>query len=318
VSQRAKGPLSGILLIDKPEQMTSARVVDRVKRALRARKVGHAGTLDPFATGLLICCIDQATRLARFFMQSDKTYQGTLHLGVTTDTGDATGKVISEYSGKPISEERIRSVFRRFRGRIPQVPPAYSALKHRGIPLYRWARQGKTIQKPPRTVVIHRLTVNAVDFPKVFFETTCSAGTYIRSLAVDAGAALECGGHLARLRRIQSGAFHVKEALPLDRLDALSAVNDLEEKIIPMAAALRGWPELAVGDTVVEKLRHGRPLVAGDIPETPAGTSGRDQNRCIKVIDAHGALIALLHPTEEGGYGYYGVFNPSSITEMGS
>jgi len=308
VSQQVSDTGPGILLIDKPEGITSAGVVDRVKQASKAMKVGHAGTLDPFATGLLICCIDNATRLARFFLETDKTYRATLHLGVETDTGDSTGKVLSEFSGGVISKDRICSAFQQFVGKISQVPPAFSALKHQGIPLYRWARRGKTIQKPPRIVTIHRLTVLDIDFPRVRFEVVCSAGTYIRSLGTDVGTALECGGHLSQLRRVQSGGFHVDEAIPLGVLEETSAIGRLRERIIPMASALKGWPELAVGDTVAEKVRYGRPISADDIPTGCVGVSENDLTTCIKVIDEKGALLALLHRNGKGGYGYCGVF----------
>lgn len=296
---------SGILLIDKPAQITSAKVVSRIKRVLQAPKVGHAGTLDPFATGLLICLIGRATRLARFFLESDKTYRAALHLGVTTDTGDVTGKSITESPGKIPAEEGIRAVFERFTGKIRQVPPVYSALKHQGVPLYRWARQGKAIQKPPRTVTIHRLKVHSVDLPEVSFQVTCSAGTYIRSLAVDVGAALGCGGHLLRLRRIQSGDFHVNDAVPFDRVDDPAA---LKKRIIPMTAALPGWPEHRVGDAVAEKVRHGRSISDTDFSDAPDGVSQKDKAPFIKLVDEKGSLVALLHRTETGSYGYVGVF----------
>jgi len=316
VSQPVADIGPGILLIDKPDGITSAGVVNRVKRALKALKVGHAGTLDPFATGLLICCIDHATRLARFFLETDKIYRATLHLGVETDTGDSTGRVeaknfsppLSEFSGGMISEERICSAFQQFVGKISQVPPAFSALKHQGIPLYRWARRGKTIQKPPRIVTIHRLTVLDIDFPRVRFEVSCSSGTYIRSLGTDVGRALGCGGHLSQLRRIQSGRFHVDEAIPLGVLEETAAIGRLRERIIPMASALKGWPELAVGDTVAEKVRYGRPISADDIPTGCVGVPENDLTTCIKVIDEKGALLALLHRNGKGGYGYCGVF----------
>ncbi len=305
MSQESTEHRSGILLVDKPEGITSAQVVSRIKRVLQAPKVGHAGTLDPFATGLLICLIGRATRLARFFLESEKTYQATLHLGVVTDTGDITGEPIAESSGKIPAEEGIRPVIERFTGKIRQVPPVYSALKHQGVPLYRWARQGKAIQKPPRTVTIHRLTVHSVDLPEVSFEVTCSAGTYIRSLAVDVGAALGCGGHLLRLRRIQCGDFLVKDAVPFDRVDDPVA---LKRRIIPMSAALRGWPEHRVGDAVAEKVRHGRSISEIDLLDAPGGVWHTDKASFIKLIDEKGSLIALLHRTVTGHYGYFGVF----------
>ncbi len=308
MNPRADEMQSGILLVDKPEGITSARAVDRVKRMLKAKKAGHAGTLDPFATGLLICCINQATRLARFFLSGDKTYQATLHLGVETDTGDITGQRISEKAWQTLSEKHIRAAFGRYVGEIHQTPPAFSALKHQGVPLYRWARRGEPVEKPPRKVTLYRLTVLSVDSPRVRFEVSCSAGTYIRSLGVDVGRDLGCGGHLSQLRRIQSGGFHVDEAISLNRLEDPSGVDEARKKLIPMASALKEYPEYAVGDAVAEKLRHGRPITAEDIPHGHDPVPGGDRKACIKVVDEKGKLLALLNRNGKGNFGYCGVF----------
>jgi len=299
---------SGILLVDKPEGMTSARAVARVKRALKATKVGHAGTLDPFATGLLICCIDRATRLVRFWMSGDKTYQATLLFGIETDTGDLTGKPVFQSDGLAISEERIRAAFGRFTGEMLQAPPVYAALKHEGVPLYRWARKGKQIQKPPRTVFIRRLTLLEIDYPKVRFEVTCSAGTYIRSLAADVGRTLQCGGHLVQLRRIESGGFRVQAALPLQDLESAVEQDTLKSRVIPMAEALRDLPARVAGNVAAAKLRCGR--LVGEEELHPAISDGRGQAPapCIKVIDENGALLAVLSRNANGSYGYLGVF----------
>ena len=190
---------SGMLIIDKPAGITSAKVVALLKRNAGLRKVGHTGTLDPFATGVLICCVNQATRLARFFLHGSKKYQGTLVLGTETDTLDGTGNVTATCEHTDFSVDRIESAFRRFVGAIDQVPPVYSALKHHGVPLYKLARKGTPVQKPARQVTISSLDILNIDLPKIDFQVACSAGTYIRTLCADIGTELGCGGHLQRL-----------------------------------------------------------------------------------------------------------------------
>ncbi len=179
--------LDGILVIDKPANLSSARVVAAVKKALKAGKAGHAGTLDPFAEGVLICCINQATRLAGFLLHGTKKYIAELKLGQETDTQDLTGTVVATANTVDYSPQTIQSVFESFKGSIEQLPPVYSALKHKGVPLYKLARRGQPVQKPPRQVQIYDICVDDVDLPYVRFEVSCSAGTYIRTLGADIG-----------------------------------------------------------------------------------------------------------------------------------
>ncbi len=205
--------MHGIFVIDKPENISSAAVVARLKKILGVRKAGHAGTLDPFATGVLVCCVNQATKLARFFLHSNKKYTAVLKLGVETDTQDLTGTVISRCEDINFDEKKIKSVFEKFKGAIEQVPPVYSALKHEGVPLYKLARQGKPVQKPPRPVFISCLNIIEINLPEISFEVSCSGGTYIRTLCADIGAELGCGGHLKELRRTESSGFPLMNLL---------------------------------------------------------------------------------------------------------
>jgi len=278
--------------------MTSARVVALVKRFTGARRVGHCGTLDPFATGILVCCVNQATRLSRFFIQGEKSYEALLHLGIATDTQDKTGVVIARGDVRGISEQTLRSVCQRFEGRIDQVPPVYSALKHRGVPLYKLARRGEPVVKPARRVTIASLRIQAVDLPRVWMAVTCSRGTYVRTLCDDIGAALGCGGHLEALRRIASSAFSVEDALKLPDLEALERSGELTGHIIPMADALGEMPRHHAGESLRPKILNGKPLSPEDLPppkaETPEGLVG--------VIDRDGELIAILN------------FDPASAT----
>ena len=211
--------LSGILVVDKPAGISSAKVVAIVKKALSAKKVGHAGTLDPFATGVLVCCINKATKLAQFFLQSKKKYIALVHLGVETDTQDLTGNITSESNKVHFSENKIRSVFKRFEGKIEQFPPVFSALKHKGVPLYKLARKGKPVQKPSRSVFISYIDILDINLPFVRFEVLCSSGTYVRTLCSNIGTSLGCGGHLKELRRTESSQFSIQDAVSVSELE---------------------------------------------------------------------------------------------------
>ncbi len=250
--------LSGLLLIDKPAGPSSFEVVRRVKKALKARKAGHGGTLDPFATGLLLLLIGEATKLVPFLMPEPKTYRATVKLGEETDTQDPTGEVTARSDRLPEPEE-IYEAAARFVGEIEQVPPMYSALRHHGERLYKMARRGETVEVKPRQVTIYQLTVQEVALPLVTLEVTCSSGTYIRTLAADLGKALGCGAHLAALRRLAVGPFKVEEALPLAAVREL-AKDELASRIIPLAECLPGFKAVSVGPEEEEILRYGRPL----------------------------------------------------------
>jgi tRNA pseudouridine55 synthase len=205
-------PFDGVLLVDKPAGMTSHDVVDRVRRHFGFKKVGHCGTLDPAATGLLILVIERATKLQDRLMSDDKTYEGTMLLGVSTDSQDADGEVIAEKPVPPLTEEDIDRAFAKFRGDLQQVPPMVSAVKHQGTPLYKLARKGKTVEREPRLVHIYDLRVLGLELPRVQLRVACTKGTYVRTLCSDIGDLLGCGAHLYELRRLRSGDFDVKDA----------------------------------------------------------------------------------------------------------
>jgi tRNA pseudouridine55 synthase len=249
---------SGLLLIDKPSGPSSFEVVRRVKKALKARKAGHGGTLDPFATGLLLLCIGEATKLVPFLMPEPKTYRAVVKLGEETDTQDPTGEVTARSDRLP-EPEQIYEAAVRFVGEIEQIPPMYSALRHHGERLYKIARRGETVEVKPRQVTIYALTVQEMALPLVTLEVTCSQGTYIRTLAADLGRALSCGGHLAALRRLAVGPFKVEEALALENMRELTR-EELTSRIIPLAECLPGFRALSVGPEEAEFLRQGRTL----------------------------------------------------------
>jgi tRNA pseudouridine55 synthase len=250
--------LSGLLLIDKPAGPSSFEVVRRVRRALKVRKIGHAGTLDPFASGLLLLCLGEATKLVPYLMPEPKTYRAVVKLGEETDTQDPTGQVTARSDRLPEPED-IYGAAARFLGEIEQIPLMYSALHHRGERLYKKARRGETVAVKPRQVTIYQLTVQEVALPLVTLEVTCSSGTYIRTLAADLGKALGCGAHLAALRRLAVGPFKVEEALALAAMRELNR-EELASRIIPLADCLPGFRALSVGPEEEEILRYGRPL----------------------------------------------------------
>jgi tRNA pseudouridine55 synthase len=300
---------SGILLIDKPANMTSAKVVSRVKRLLGANKVGHGGTLDPFATGVLICCINRATRIARFFLNGEKTYQAVLHLGVETDTHDPTGTVISRCDVDHFSEAQLKAVIRQFEGTIEQTPPSFSALKHNGVPLYKLARRGLQVKKPPRTVHIAYIKILGIELPRVRLEIACSSGTYIRSLAVDIGRELKCGGHLSALRRIKSSGFDLQETIPVSDLDAFAEKGKLPGMIIGMANALWHIPAYIADDILVNKIRYGQKIEITDIEPDRIVSKTDKFNSFIKVMNNDNELLAVLSNSHsEPCYRYCGVF----------
>ena len=293
--------LDGILIVNKPPDISSARVVSVVKRALKAGKVGHAGTLDPFAEGVLICCINQATRLAGFLMHGTKRYVATLKLGQDTDTQDQTGSVVSTTDSVDYSRQTIQSVIESFGGDIEQLPPVYSALKHQGVPLYKLARSGKPVQKPARRVHVYEIDIKGIELPYVRFEVTCSAGTYIRTLGADIGKKLGCGGHLVALRRIESSGFRLDQAISLSELEELVGGRQLQQKMIPMKDALPDVPDFCVDDGLVEKIRHGQKISLLDLSGSNIAFSALQKGQILKIVDREDDLIAILtyNATEE-------------------
>jgi len=296
---------NGIIVIDKPAGVSSAKVVSNVKSVLGARKVGHTGTLDPFATGILICCINKATRLARFFLAGPKKYEAVLYLGIETDTQDATGSVIRRIEGINLTIPVVESTCKQFIGPIEQQPPIYSALKHNGIPLYKLARKGKPVQKPPRLVYIYDICIKEVNLPEIRFDVSCSSGTYIRTLCADIGTALGCGGHLMQLRRVESSGFNLNDALSLEELEKAYRSGTIGRHMIHMADALKHMPMCMVNQQLKDKISKGLSLTGKDI----APDSHNDSDGFLKIVDDHHELIAILsHQSVGKTYRYCCVF----------
>lgn len=231
--------LDGVLLLDKPEGLSSTHALSRAKRTIDARKAGHTGTLDPFATGLLVCCMGRATKISGLMLNADKGYVATLQFGQETDSGDLTGNVVAQApeGGSGVTQDQLNQVLVQFRGAIEQIPPMYSALKRDGKPLYEYARKGIELDRPPRQVHIHELQLRQFDGNTAVIEVQCSKGTYIRTLAQDIGRALGCFAHLVALRRTRVGPFNLADAVTLD---ALQAMPEPQSALIPMNALPEG------------------------------------------------------------------------------
>lgn len=217
--------MDGILVVDKPQGCTSHDIVDFIRKKFGLKKVGHAGTLDPMATGVLVILVGKYTKSSGSFLSADKEYDATLMLGATSDTGDAWGRV--EKSGDPeaFSKKEIEEAFSKFTGEVEQVPPSYSAVKFKGKKLYELARIGINVKVEPRKISIKKLDIYKMDIPEIHFTVTCSKGTYIRQLSSDIGSSLGCGAHLSRLRRTRSGSFVIDDAISVDDLKKLDAAE---------------------------------------------------------------------------------------------
>jgi tRNA pseudouridine55 synthase len=282
--------MNAILLVDKPAGISSAEVVRRVKSRVKPARVGHLGTLDPFATGLLPIMIGEATKLAPFIDGGDKEYAGLIRLGVETDTLDRDGAEVRRADVPAMSDEKLAQVTAQFTGAIEQVPPVYSAIKRDGVPLYRLARRGDDVAPPQkRGVEIKRLELVNEAPDAIRFVATCSPGTYARSLARDIGVALDTVAHLEQLRRTRNGAFSIADAMPLaDVLEALDSGAPLL-CLIDLRDALVGLPELEVDATAEKRLRNGdsRALDSQVPPNGPL----------FKVISGSGELIAVARVT---------------------
>lgn len=298
---------SGILPIYKPGGISSARVVARVKKCLGVKKLGHTGTLDPFATGLLLCAVNKGTRISKFFLDGHKRYSATVCLGVETDTYDVTGQVVSEKKKTVdlLTKAQIQNAVHSFAGVQDQIPPSYSALKHKGQPLYKLARQGIHVEKPARRIEIFDIQVTRVDMPWIDIDVFCSAGTYIRTIAFDLGRKLGCGAHLSALCRTQSSQFNLDDVIGLEALEQLSAEAAME-KVVPLSEALSFLPQIQVELPVTKKIRFGQRL---SWEELGLSLNDPDPDRLIGITDTENSLLAIVQLDEKTrSYNYSCVF----------
>jgi tRNA pseudouridine55 synthase len=273
--------INGVLPIDKPVGPTSHDIVASARRALGVRRIGHTGTLDPFASGLLLLCVGPSTRLAEYLASQEKSYSATMVLGVATDTDDHLGAAVSESEEwRELPSEVILSAFAEQTGVLQQVPPQYSAKKIDGERMYDIARRGGVVDLPKVEVTVHRLTVTRVELPEIDFDLDCSTGTYIRSIARDVGASLGVGGHLTALRRTRIGSVGVDDALSLDQLADPDAIRDA---LLPPAAALTGMPRAILADSEVVAVRLGKSVENEAIVDSGP----------VAMVTADGELIAI-------------------------
>jgi len=263
--------VDGVLLIDKPVGLSSNDALTKVKRIVNAKKAGHTGTLDPFATGLLPLCFGEATKFSQDLLEADKTYDAVVHLGITTTTGDTEGEAV-ETRPVDVTPERIEMALARFRGPIMQVPPMYSALKRDGKALYEYAREGIVLEREARPVTIHRLEMLAYDAPMLTIRVTCSKGTYVRVLGEDIGAELGCGAHLNALRRIGVGALTVEGMVTLEQLQAHDNPLSL---LAPVDALLSSFPHVDLTPELAARFLNGQRLALNREPVTLPETQGR-------------------------------------------
>lgn len=299
--KRQRVPLDGVLLLDKPAGFSSNDALIKAKRLLNAKKAGHTGTLDPFATGLLPLCFGEATKFAQDLLDADKTYEAVVHLGIRTATGDTEGEMLDQRE-VAATRQQIDAVLAQFRGEIEQVPPMHSALKRDGKPLYEYAREGITLEREARRVTIHALELLAYETPYLKLRVSCSKGTYIRVLGEDIGTALGCGAHLQSLRRTRVGDLMLD---PCMTLDALAAVDEAVRvrMLAPVDALLSSFPAIHLPALLAQRFLHGQRLALGKEGIALPASQGR-----VRVYDETGKSLLGTAQLQE-----YGILAPERL-----
>jgi len=291
--KRLRGrPVDGILLLDKPLGITSNDALQRVKHLYKAQKAGHTGSLDPLADGMLPICFGAATKVSAFLLDSDKHYQVQVKLGETTTTGDTEGEVVQIRSTEGIGEEEIQAVLPQFMGVISQLPPMYSALKHKGQRLYELARKGIEVEREPREITIHGLVLGEVNGDRFELMVHCSKGTYVRTLAEDIGEALGCGAHVAALRRTGVGPYTGMSMCTLDQLNekAEQGMQALDSMLLPVDTALGEWPAISLSKDSAYYVKMGQPVL---VPKAP--TEG-----WVRLYEGEGAFLGVGQVQDDG------------------
>lgn len=272
--------ISGIVLLDKPLGLSSNAALQEVKKLYFARKAGHTGSLDPLATGLLPICFGEATKISNFLFDAPKQYETVAKLGEMTTTGDCEGEITEKRPVESFDEAQIYSVLSKFMGEIEQIPPMYSALKHKGQPLYKLAREGIEVEREPRKVTIYELILRSMTPNSLELSVKCSRGTYIRTLVEDIGKELGCGAHVQALRRTGLGSYTEADMVSMETLREQAESLSLEQSLRPVDSALMDWPEVQLSDNVAYYLKQGQPVVVSQAP-----TSG-----LVRLYDADGFL----------------------------
>ncbi len=285
--------MNAILKIDKPSGPTSHDVVNRMRKLTSVKRVGHAGTLDPFATGLLLVGVGNATRILEYLTHMEKTYQTVARLGVTTDTFDREGKIVDEKT-VDIDEKKVRETLLSFVGEYDQIPPMYSSKKHNGIRLYKLAREGKIITMPPKRVLIRSIDVNKIELPYIHFTAKVSEGTYIRSLCRDIGLKLGCGAIAQELRRTEIGPFDLSGSCDPYQMDSVEHLNFMTDE----EATSGLFPTVRIKDSGVEKLEHGQPLTIEDIESF----DDFEKNDLVRALDKNGRLVSIAKTERKANF----------------
>jgi tRNA pseudouridine55 synthase len=285
--------VSGVLLLDKPVGMTSNAALQTVKTLYAAQKAGHTGSLDPLASGMLPLCFGEATKFAQFLLESNKSYQVTAKLGVTTTTGDAEGEVVENKPVAAITVEEISAIIAKFTGEITQVPSMFSAIKYHGQPLYKLARQGITVERPGRKVTIHALRLLKQTLDELQFDIHCSKGTYVRTLIEDIGKELGCGAHVIALRRLAVDPYQAAQVIDLEKIKQLAMNNDflsLDSLLLPIESMLSVYQEIRLSDTTAYYLRQSRAVFA------PHNAT----NKLVKLFTKDGKFLGLGEVLADG------------------
>ena len=258
MAKRRRGrPINGVLIVDKPQGITSNDVVQRAKRLFDAQKVGHTGSLDPLATGVLPLCLGEATKFSQYLLDSDKKYWTRIKLGVTTATGDADGEVTGGSDASQVTADAVEQALGKFRGEIEQIPSMYSALKHQGQPLYKLARQGVEVERKARSVNIFSNELVKFNGDELELNIHCSKGTYVRTIAEDLGHALGCGGHVIGLRRLAAGPYVGSEAISFEQLEAYTDLESLDSLLKPIGSSVKDWPKVRMVTDTAHYLLQG-------------------------------------------------------------
>ena len=287
--------MHGFIVVDKPAGMTSHDVVARLRRILGMKKIGHTGTLDPFATGVLPVALGEGTKAIPFLDEGVKEYRAVMRLGITTDTDDLEGRITLERPLEGIDDALIRETFPLFTGELSQIPPMYSALKRNGVPLYKLARRGEEVEREPRRLTVYSLVIDRIEFPFVTFTVRCSRGTYVRALARDLGEQLGCGAHLTALRRNASGPFTLADAQTLEQLADQRGAGTLPAGFVSLSAALGHLTPAVLTPEGARRLRCGMLPTADDLTAPlPASAAG-----CRILFTFDGAVVAVAEAVQE-------------------
>lgn len=294
--------MDGLILINKPKGMSSHDVVEKVRQLFRVKKVGHIGTLDPVAEGLLLLCLGKATKLTSFLQELDKTYRGRMIFGITTSTLDGEGEIIDQKNASSLTREQVEKVFTKFRGKILQTPPAYSAVHWQGQRLYELARKGIEVKVSPREVEIYQLKL--LNFspgvhPEAEFELRCSKGTYIRSLCRDIGETLGYGAYQSYLCRISIGFFNLSDAKTIEELEKIKEEGKIKEVIYPKSEALSHFPKAVIKRGVEKLVKWGRPLYITHLSKLPADLEKGDK---VRICSEDGELLAIAESCQNSSH----------------